>query len=112
MPTNWDWRNARDRNYCGVDRTQAKCGSCWTFGTLSALADRFNIAQNNRAAEVMLSPQTVMECVTKERGYRSDGCEGGQAAEVYAYAESDGIPHESNAIYRAVSNASMYKVIR
>ncbi len=61
------------------------CGSCWAQGTVSALADRFAIADLAAHANLALSPQVVLNC-------RAGGsCHGGDPTEVYHFAKDHGV---------------------
>lgn len=58
---------------CGIDviRDQGSCGSCWAFGAVEALEDRFCI-HGKMAKPLVLSPQYLVSC------YKDlDGCDGG-----------------------------------
>ena len=97
LPTSVDWRNYNGKNYLSWSVNQhipIYCGSCWSQGTTSALADRFNIynwltLNNTSAPQVALSAQAIVNC---EAG---GSCNGGQPASVYRYAYNTGIPHAS-----------------
>jgi hypothetical protein len=43
------------------------CGSCWAQGTLSALADRFQIANKDRFPSLALSPQVQLHEISISR---------------------------------------------
>eukprot|EP00345_Euplotes_harpa_P019301 CAMPEP_0168341128 /NCGR_PEP_ID=MMETSP0213-20121227/14478_1 /TAXON_ID=151035 /ORGANISM="Euplotes harpa, Strain FSP1.4" /LENGTH=596 /DNA_ID=CAMNT_0008347503 /DNA_START=152 /DNA_END=1942 /DNA_ORIENTATION=- len=97
LPASVDWRNYNGTNYMSWSKNQhipIYCGSCWSQGTTSALADRFNIynwlnKHDVSAPQVSLAAQVVVNC---EAG---GDCNGGQAGSVYRFAYDQGIPHES-----------------
>ena len=97
LPEAIDWRNYNGKNYLSWNKNQhipIYCGSCWSQGSTSALADRINIynwlvLNKTDEPQVALSAQTIVNC-------RAGGdCNGGFHGEVYRYAQSTGIPHTS-----------------
>lgn len=60
LPKSYDIRNLNGRSYAVVDRNQhipGYCGSCWAFGSTSALSDRFNLMKNGSFPEFSLNAQ-------------------------------------------------------
>jgi len=98
LPEEWDWRNVSGRNFLSWTVNQhipQYCGSCWAQGTLSALADRFQISHGDQFPNLALSAQAVINC-------RAGGsCEGGNPAAVYEFAAKVGVPDVTCLIYEA-----------
>ena len=68
-------------------RNQEKCGSCWAFGAVESLGDRFAIATN--ASSPVLSPEDLVSC-----DELSLGCLGGFISMAWRYIESVGVVTE------------------
>jgi len=64
---------------------QARCGSCWAFGAVQTIQDRFCIASNGNN-QVLLSFEDMVSCDDSD-----DGCEGGSAEGAMSYAQSSGL---------------------
>lgn len=90
LPKSWDWRNVDGINYLSWTVNQhipKYCGSCWAQGTLSAIADRFIVADRKKYANIAFAAQTIINC-------RAGGsCEGGNPAGVYEFMNKIGVPH-------------------
>jgi len=93
VPESVDWRNMNGTNYLSWNKNQhipQYCGSCWSEGTTSALADRFNIMNGlSTSSPVGLDAQAVINC---EAG---GSCNGGDPAIVYQHAHRVGLQHSS-----------------
>ena len=72
LPDEFDWRNVDGKNYVSPVRDQAKCGSCYAFGTLGMLEARVRILSNDTKAPVF-STQDIVSC-----SEYSQGCKGGR----------------------------------
>jgi len=85
LPTNFDssknWPNCVT---IGSIQDQARCGSCWAFGAVESISDRFCIA-SKASVNFFLSFQDMVSCGP------DDGCEGGDAGDAYQYAQSYGL---------------------
>ena len=97
VPKSIDWRNYNGKNYLSWNKNQhipIYCGSCWSEGSTSSLADRFNIynwltLNKTEVPQAALSAQAIINC-------RAGGdCNGGNHGSVFRYAQKTGIPHTS-----------------
>jgi len=84
LPTSFD--SSKNWPVCktiGTIYDQARCGSCWAFGAVEAISDRFCIHSTNRS--LLLSFQDMTSCGP------DDGCEGGDAGDAWQYAQNTGL---------------------
>eukprot|EP00210_Caulerpa_lentillifera_P006745 g6446.t1 len=98
LPTNFFWGNIHGVNYLTVSRNQhipQYCGSCWAFGTTSAVGDRIKIMRRNEFPEINLAPQVLINCGG------GGTCNGGFATGVYTYLKLIGLPDETCQNYQA-----------
>ena len=104
LPKSVDWRNMDGVNYLSWNKNQhipQYCGSCWSQGTTSAIADRFNILNGNMSSSpVAISAQMVVNC------YAGGSCNGGNPAQVYEFAHDHGLVHASCMNYVAYNDVS------
>jgi cathepsin X len=100
LPREWDWRNISGVNYCSPTRNQhipVYCGSCWVFGTLGMLNDRFNVARKGRWPYTFLSPQEVINCNGQ------GNCSGGTPGFVFEHGKIHGLVEEGCNNYKAIN---------
>jgi cathepsin X len=98
LPANYDWRNMNGTNFLSWNKNQhipEYCGSCWSQGTTSSIADRFNIKFGIKTTPVALSAQVIVNC------HAGGDCSGGEPGSVYEYAFIHGVPHASCEQYDA-----------
>jgi len=99
LPEQWLWNDVNGTNYLTMMRNQfipRYCGSCWSFGSTSALADRIKIMRNAQWPDYELAPQILLSCAQ-----RSSGCSGGSSGTAYEYIYRWNISHESCSNYQA-----------
>jgi len=72
----------------GAIRDQGHCGSCWAFGAVESLADRFCI-QSKGKTKVVLSAQDLTSCDGS-----NGGCNGGFPLSAWKYMQSTGVVSE------------------
>jgi cathepsin B len=89
-PTSFDsrqqWSNCSS---IGTIQNQARCGSCWAFGCIESITDRFCIASNQQA-DVQLSFEDIVSCDQMD-----DGCEGGEAESCMSFIQNSGVVTDS-----------------
>jgi cathepsin B len=84
LPTNFD--SATQWPACATIATiydQARCGSCWAFGCVEAVSDRFCIHGNNQNTPLSFEDEV---CCGPDYG-----CEGGDAGDAWDYVQQSGL---------------------
>jgi len=85
LPTNFDARtNWPKCPTIGLVRDQSTCGSCWAFGAVEAMSDRYCI---HKQENVNISAQDLLTCCD-ECGM---GCDGGYPASAWSYWKETGL---------------------
>jgi len=85
LPATYDASQAYPKcTTIGTIYDQAECGSCWAFGCIEAVQDRFCI-QNGNTTVVSLSFMDEVTCGP------DDGCEGGDAGDAWEYVAESGV---------------------
>lgn len=89
LPKNFDPRDKwPECSSLSAIRDQGHCGSCWAFGAVEVLTDRFCIAGHEN---VTLSTNDLLSCCGFECG---DGCDGGWPERAWEYFERSGVVSE------------------
>jgi len=85
-PTSFDSRAAWPKcTTIGNILNQAECGSCWAFGAVESITDRFCI-NTNASVLIELSEMDLVTC-DSEQG----GCEGGDPYSAWGWIQKNGI---------------------
>merc|ERR1711881_116024 len=79
-------------------KDQGQCGSCWAFSTTGGLEGAWEIASGNLLS---LSEQQFVDC--DKNG--SDGCQGGDMATAFQWAESQNLATEDSYPYTATDGS-------
>ncbi|CAD5208106.1 unnamed protein product [Bursaphelenchus xylophilus] len=89
-PASFDWR---EKNGVTSVKSQKDCGCCYAFSAIGAIESQFKIKTGK---EVDLSEQQAVSCTYKQKRYdNNQGCDGGSARGVLAYAINHGLTTES-----------------
>ena len=97
LPKQIDWRDVDGVNYLSWNKNQhipIYCGSCWSQGSTSSLADRFNI-YNWRDLNMTTEPQAALSAQVIINCRAGGSCNGGDHLSVFRFAQKSGIPHAS-----------------
>jgi len=107
LPKDFDWRNVNGQNFATADLNQHQpyyCGSCWIHGTTSALNDRIKIMRRARFPDVILSRQSLMNCIPDPTGAGPPpGCHGGDPIMIHKFMHEHKVPDETCLSYSALN---------
>jgi len=105
LPKHLDWC---EQGFCVPSWNQhipQYCGSCFAHGSMSSAQDRIKIMNKKRGytgADVMLGRQSFLNCAPAHG--LSDGCNGGEASDVWEFMQRYGLPDESCLPYNATDH--------
>jgi len=83
-------------------RDQGACGSCWAFGAVESVSDRFCVASNH-SVDVRLSTQQLVSCNLEGM----EACGGGEPITAMRYISMYGLPLESCVPYVSGQNGDV-----
>merc|ERR1711976_783383 len=87
VPTSFDsrtkWNNCASIKQI---RNQAECGSCWAFGCVESVTDRYCIAAQQKSNPI-LAAEYLISC---DSG--SAGCNGGSPEQAWSWVQQNGLP--------------------
>lgn len=101
LPDNFTWGDKDGVNYLTQNKQQhipQYCGSCWAFGTTSALSDRINVQRGAIWPEFNVNVQTILDC-----DLTNDGCQGGDPSALHQWLSENEIGDETCNPYQAIS---------
>jgi C1A family cysteine protease len=104
LPSKFDWRNWKGKNWMTTVKSQAMCGSCWAFGTIGAIEARYNIEKGTPVNLDLSEQNLVSDC-----GHKGS-CFGGFAGHAYNFTQKKGIVTETCFPYQ--SQHCLYKNTR
>jgi len=88
------------QGYVTPVRDQGQCGCCWAFSSMASVESALMLAGNSD--QPWVSPQNVVDCVTKSAGYpQAAGCQGGLIQDGLKFAKNTGVYLEDNYPYQA-----------
>eukprot|EP01098_Paradermamoeba_levis_P009961 TRINITY_DN4177_c0_g1_i2.p1 TRINITY_DN4177_c0_g1~~TRINITY_DN4177_c0_g1_i2.p1 ORF type:complete len:281 (-),score=71.85 TRINITY_DN4177_c0_g1_i2:304-1146(-) len=96
-PAEFDWRN---KNVVTPVKNQAKCGSCWAFGSVAVIESAWALAGNPL---VSLSEGQLVDC-TRDTPYYNHACCGGWFPRAWDYVQKNGITGEISYPYLHQNN--------
>ncbi|KAE8665947.1 FH interacting protein 1 [Hibiscus syriacus] len=97
LPTTFDARTAWPQcSTIGIILDQGHCGSCWAFGAVQALSDRFCV---HFGLNVSLSVNDLLACCGSDCG---DGCGGGYPFYAWQYLIGSGVVTEEVFIFASI----------
>jgi hypothetical protein len=87
LPTKFDWRHFKGKNWLSPVKDQAACGSCWDFASVG-LVEAQHLRETDAREIIDLSEQEVLTC--------SGGgdCNGGFCRTALSYIQSSGVGEE------------------
>ncbi|XP_049849541.1 crustapain-like [Schistocerca gregaria] len=100
LPASVDW--TKKQGMVNSIKDQGLCGSCWAFGSISALESAWAIKTGNLYS---LSEQQVIDCVWTS----SFGCDGGLPTDAYDWILNHGISFESSQPYLMLDGFCEYR---
>ncbi|KAF4752547.1 hypothetical protein FOZ63_012333 [Perkinsus olseni] len=105
LPDSFDARDGfkECKGVIGHVRDQSACGSCWAFGTVEAVNDRFCIKSGGQFTE-MLSAGEMTACCNLFHGCLTFGCYGGNPITAWTFLKTKGVVTGSDFVPKKYMN--------